>query len=330
MKKYSVTLQKILEILQDGHYHDGTSIGQSLQLSRTAIWKNIQKLESYHIKVLSTKNKGYALAEPFIPLNEAYLQKHVDGHSLKIDVFESLPSTHTYLKSIASKIPHVCVAEEQTDGRGRFERNWYAPFGQNIYLSMRYSFQKDVSELSGLSLMIGLSLLKSLNKFFNVSSLFFLKWPNDILYKKKKLGGVLLEIQAEAHGASSIIIGIGLNVNMKPHAYPDPSFEWTSLYDAFKTYINRNDLCLCLIDTLLDDLTLFDKEGFKPFFKEWPKSDALAHQQITFTQGNKKRSGIAKGINSLGHLLIEQEGKSLEAFSSGDTAFIRPLKMDEN
>lgn len=325
MKKQSSTLFHILEILSDGTYHDGTRIGQSLQISRAAVWKNIQKLQNYNIKVHSIKNKGYALEEPLIPLSKESLIKALPQKNIELDVFESLSSTQTYLKDIISPLPYVCLAEKQTDGKGRVGRHWHSPFGQNIYLSLLYPFQKDMSELSGLSLMVSLSLLKALQLFFKHKGPFQLKWPNDIMVENKKLGGILIEIQAESYGLTTAIIGIGLNVNMI--AQDQPILDWISLRNIYNTSINRNNLCQVLLTTLFEDLALFQEKGFEPFQKNWPLSDALYNHLITLKVGEVMTSGIAKGINELGHLLLEKKDKTLKAYSSGETSFIRPQNL---
>ncbi|HQS85040.1 MAG: biotin--[acetyl-CoA-carboxylase] ligase [Alphaproteobacteria bacterium 16-39-46] len=321
MKKQNPSLFRILEILSDGAYHDGTRIGESLGISRAAVWKNIQKLQSYTVKISSIKNKGYALQDPLILLNKDCLISTFPQKNIKLDIFESLPSTQTYLKSITSPFPYVCLTERQTDGKGRLGRHWQSPFGQNIYLSLLYPFQKDISELSGLSLMVSLSILKTLTHFFKKKIPFQLKWPNDIVFDHKKLGGILIDMQAESYGLSTAVIGIGLNVNMMPQECL--SFEWTSLRQIYNTYINRNELCQLLLTNLFEDLSVFQEKGFEPFQKSWPLYDALYDEPITLKIGETTISGIAKGINEMGHLLLEKEDKTLKTYASGEASFIR-------
>jgi len=321
MKNQKLTLFRILEILSDGAYHDGTRIGENLGISRAAIWKNIQKLQNYGVKINSVKNKGYALQEPLVLLNKDSLLKALPQKNIKLDVFESLPSTQTYLKSITSSSPYVCLAERQTSGKGRLERPWHSPFGENIYLSLLYPFQKDISEISGLSLMISLSIVKTLNQLFK-NIVFQLKWPNDIVVNQKKLGGVLIEMQAESYGLCTAIIGIGLNVNMiSEDTLP---FEWTSLRTLHKTHIDRNEICHVLLKNLFEDLTIFQEQGFNSFQKKWPLFDALYDEPITLKIGKDTLSGIAKGINKMGHLLLEREDKTLSTYAAGEASFIRP------
>src|SRR3990167_5018644 len=165
MKKFSTTFTKLVNILNDGNYHDGTTLSSRLQISRSAVWKAIQKLEKYGIPVHAMKGKGYALAEPLILLNQKTIKRGIQTANIDFTIFESIHSTNTYCvpqPRIKNKNISICLAETQTGGLGRLQRSWHSPFGQNIYLSCTYSFQKDVSELSGLSLVISLAIIATL------------------------------------------------------------------------------------------------------------------------------------------------------------------------
>jgi BirA family biotin operon repressor/biotin-[acetyl-CoA-carboxylase] ligase len=324
MKKSSQTLFQVLEILQDGQFHDGNDIGQQLHVTRSAVWKVIQKLLTYNIKIKSIKNKGYALLEPINLLDQLYIQKHLSSHALSLDVFESLPSTQTYLKSLSNKSsPYICIAEEQTEGKGRFNRTWYSPFGKNIYLSCLYTFQKDISELAGLSLVTSLAIVSTLNSFY-IEGPFKVKWPNDVIYHGKKIAGSLIEVQAETNGFSKAIIGIGININMLPTQDPQASSSWTSLREILDQYIDRNSVYISFLPNLISYLKKFEQEGLSAFIEEWNTVDILKNQKVQVKDLVYERQGTAKGINMLGHLLLEQEDGSLKICSSGDTTLIKP------
>ena len=153
MKDTNEKLIEICNILNDLNFHDGTSIGEKLKVSRTAVWKWISKLQSYGIEVTKVKGKGYLLKEPLILLDSKKIRSLLKSKNFTIDIVESIDSTNNYLNNHdKSAIPHICIAEHQTSGRGRFSRSWYSPFGKNIYFSMQYSIKQDISQLGGLSL----------------------------------------------------------------------------------------------------------------------------------------------------------------------------------
>ncbi|AZL16080.1 bifunctional biotin--[acetyl-CoA-carboxylase] ligase/biotin operon repressor BirA [Rickettsiales endosymbiont of Stachyamoeba lipophora] len=322
MKKLPKTLIELTHILSDLAYHDGDTIGQKLGITRSAVWKAIKKLEEYGTKIDSIKGKGYALSEPLLLLDEHLIQQGVPHKNITIEVFESLESTNSYLKGFVGNItPRVCIAEYQTQGRGRLNRRWYSPFGKNIYLSILYPFEKDMSELVGLSTIVSLAIVDALQDL-QLAQQIFLKWPNDIIVKQKKLSGSLIEIISEANGLSYAIIGIGLNVNMiNDDNHINQS--WTSLKQLLNQDVDRNKLCISLINSLTTYLKKFNQEGFNPFKTEWEQRDMLLNKKVKLVSGNNIISGYGRGINNQGNLMLEVEKGYIKPFSSGDTTIIK-------
>jgi BirA family biotin operon repressor/biotin-[acetyl-CoA-carboxylase] ligase len=323
MKPLSPNLTKLVKLLNDNQYHDGTTIGKALKMTRSAVWKTIKKLEAYGFQIESIKGKGYALKESIVLLDPPLIKKklRLKNNNAEIIIFENIDSTSDYLKHLKpSRHPSICIAESQTKGRGRFGRSWHSPFGQNIYFSLRYAFEKDISELTGLSLVVSLSIIKTLKAY--IPECLYVKWPNDIIYQQKKLAGCLLEIQAEGNGISHVIIGIGINVNMQEDdkLITQP---WISLREITGKYIDRNELCGQLINHLFDYIQQFEKMGLAFFMDEWHAVDGLMNKNISLKNANQQFHGIAKGINQHGHLVLELANKTLKAFSSGDTTLIK-------
>lgn len=322
IKKINTSLVKVVNILSDGEYHDGTSLGEALNMTRSAIWKTIKKLQNYHIKIDSVKGKGYALLEPLSLLDSAKIKKKLHGEKCDISLFESIDSTNAYLKSYRNnKGTKICLAEQQTQGRGRLNRDWHSPFGQNIYMSCLYSLQKDISELAGLSLVTALSIVKTL-KEFGMDDQLLVKWPNDILYDGKKIAGGLIEVHAEAHGLSVVIIGIGINVNMMEDEQ-QVSQPWISMRKALNHYVDRNDLCALLINNLFNYLQRFNEHGFAAFISEWMAHDCLMQKVVTLKNLNEKVTGKVVGVNDHGYLLLKLADGKVRAISSGDASIVK-------
>lgn len=322
-KKLNENLIKVVSILNDGEYHDGTSIGDKLHMTRSAVWKTIKKLENYEIKLDSVKGKGYALLEPLLLLDVNIIKKHLEYPRVDLCVFESVDSTNEYLKTFKNnRSIKICLAEQQTKGKGRLNREWFSPFAKNIYMSCLYPFQKDVSELSGLSLVISLAIVKTL-KHYGVSQKLSVKWPNDIVYENKKISGSLIEIQAETHGVCHAVIGMGINVNMLNVERRQISQAWTSIQKILNKYVDRNELCASLINHLLEYLRLFESEGLAAFVDEWKQADCLTDQMISVTNINESVEGKVVGINEQGHLLLQMSSGKTRAFSSGDTTIVK-------
>ena len=214
----------------------------------------------------------------------------------------------------------ICLAEQQTHGKGRLGRDWYSPFGQNLYLSCRYAFQKEISELSGLSLVTSLAVVAALRER-GVSQL-AVKWPNDIVHARGKLSGSLIDIQAETHGACHAVIGIGVNVNMR-QANDAIDQAWTSMRQLMGVDVDRNELCVSLINTLIRYLKRFEAHGLADFVKEWSAHDCLMRQSVAIHQANGRVRGVVTGINAQGHLLLQLADGTVQAFSSGDTTLCK-------
>jgi len=319
MRILSNNLVRLSSILSDLEFHDGDSIGAELGVTRTAVWKYIKKLEEYGIKVKSVKNKGYSLYEPLLLLDKDLITKEIDNPNIEIEVLETIDSTNSYLKNkLNNKNRQICLSENQTSGRGRMGREWHSPFGQNLYMSYSYPFKKDISEIAGLSLVISMAMLAALREI-NISIPIQLKWPNDGMYEGQKIMGNLVEVQAEAHGELLAIIGMGINVNILDA--DNISQDWSSIRKISGKYIDRNKLCIALIHNLNLYIEKFSKYGLQDFIVEWQGLDSLYGKQISLNDG--EFSGISKGINEQGKLLLELSNGEIKTFSSGDASIVK-------
>lgn len=217
-----------------------------------------------------------------------------------LDLFFTLPSTNTYLLSSTTS-GHVCLAEHQSAGRGRRGKTWVSPLGGNIYLSLRWHFVKAVQELSGLSLVVGLAVAKTLEEY-GVPAL-SLKWPNDVLVNNQKIAGVLVEL-AGKEGA--VVIGIGINGRLSPSHGAGITQPWTDIATHCQQPVQRNVLLALLLETLLTHIARFETFGFSHFQDQWKNWDTLAGKAITLTLADGCFvHGIAQGVDSQGALLVK-------------------------
>ncbi|AAO90523.1 biotin--[acetyl-CoA-carboxylase] ligase [Coxiella burnetii] len=323
MKNSQNHLAQIVALLNDRRFHPGTAIGQALNISRTAVWKTVQKLKKYEIPITADKSKGYRLERPFLLLDPQKIKNAVQAEPVRIDLFEQINSTNEYLKRVNHPQQlNICLAEMQTQGKGRFQRAWHSPFGQNIYLSLKYPFHKDVSELAGLSLVCGLAVCNAIEENCPLTKPIFVKWPNDIICEDKKLAGILIEIEAETHGFCSAIIGIGLNVNMEKEQ-DKINQPWISIKNLTATDQDRNQLCAALINQLVNCIDCFEKKGFNEFLASWKTKDYLLNKQIQLKSGRQELQGKSLGINPQGYLTVQLSDGSERIFSSGDTTLLK-------
>jgi len=310
--------QTLLKILADGKYHSGSKLGEQLGVSRAAIWKVIQKIESnYSLTIFAVKGKGYRLQQPIEFLNEKNIQQTLSASTLKqikqFEIFFDIESTNHYLntKSIdGAPSGYLVLAEQQTKGIGRRGKSWVSPFANNLYLSLLWRFQFGPAQLACLSLFIAVAVVRALKKAgINDAGV---KWPNDIYWQNKKVAGILLEMRAEISGPSVVVIGVGVNINMPENNKETESIDqpWTNLETILGKKINRNDVSAFVIEALFDVLNNIPDEQNK-LLKEWQQMDVLKGQNIDVIFADKTLSGKALGINRDGALRVHHDGKEI-------------------
>ncbi|MDF1645451.1 MAG: biotin--[acetyl-CoA-carboxylase] ligase [Legionellaceae bacterium] len=322
MKTFTPLQQQLLEILSDGQCHSGQHLGETLGISRTAIWKHIEKFEALGLTILRIPKQGYCLKHPFIPLSKTRIQQELNtqlNQPIDCHVFASIDSSNRFLKtqSPVSKLT-CCLTETQTAGRGRFGRHWYSPFGENIYCSLGLHIEGDPSHLAGLSLVVSLAMHTVLQKYAEQNPI-KIKWPNDLLWHDKKLAGTLIEMTAEGNHGADVIIGMGLNINSITGPQKNIHKPWCSLQEITQLSLDRNVLIVELISTLNTQLNIFIEYGFKAFQAAWNKLDYLKNQHITLSQPTGSITGKGCGVNQAGYLLLKDKMGVTHTLSSGDT-----------
>ncbi|STX28683.1 biotin-[acetylCoA carboxylase] holoenzyme synthetase and biotin operon repressor [Legionella beliardensis] len=321
MKQFTPIQLQLLNFLGDETCQSGHTIAQQLGVSRTAIWKQINQLTELGLPIKRNTGQGYQLDKPFIALNETAIRHYLSElnyqNEINFNLFATIDSTNRFLKDLPiSRTTTICCSEAQTKGRGRFGRKWHSPFGENIYFSGRWQLTCCLSQLSGLSLIVSLAILTSLQQL-DIQHGIQLKWPNDLLWQHRKLAGVLIEILAETNGCVQIIIGIGINVNTSNDKAETP---WCSLREITGQFFDRNQLIATLIYTLDSHLKQFLAQGFKSFQNHWQQVDYLNGRQIEVFQANTSLSGYACGVNEQGQLCLKDEHGNYHYLSSGDTS----------
>lgn len=325
MKQFSSLQLRLLQHLADGHCHSGSVLGEQLGVSRTAIWKQISQLTDLGVGINRFPQQGYQLTQPLQLLDETLIRHHLQtkdyNKALNFHIFASADSTNRFLKDSPDSTGAItiCCAEKQTQGRGRFGRTWFSPFGENIYCSSRWHLDCCLSQLSGLSLVVGLAILACLNDL-NLKQDIKLKWPNDVLWQDKKLAGILIEVIGETNGSAQVIIGIGMNVNAATQEQTNEASSWCSLNDITGEYFDRNLIVAHLIYQLDCHLQQFLTQGFSSFQSAWQEVDYLYEKEINISQPTGAMAGKACGVNQLGQLCLETKDKNVHYLSSGDTS----------
>lgn len=316
------TSEALIRILRDGQFHSGESLGAQLGISRTAIWKAIHVLIERGLPIHSVSGKGYRLTTPLSLLNTTTIQTHLKNNRIdELIILDQPPSTNDYclsnLSTYSNKII-ACLAEQQTQGKGRRGREWVSPYGHNIYCSLLWHWQKDPSEVAGLSLACAVAVKQALNAY-GVEQGLYLKWPNDVLFNDKKLAGILLEMVAQPYADCSVVIGVGINTHIDDDHAVKITQPFTALDRIVNTSIDRNRLAGLLLNALVDALTVFEREGLCAFLTEFSQADYLLEKPVVLHLPSQEKHGMAKGVSDKGELVLAIDGKR-EVFLSGEVS----------
>ena len=332
MKKTS-TAYKLLTYLNDGKFHSGETLGQTLGITRSAIWKIMQQLSHEGIEIESAAGKGYRILQGMELLNSSTLTQYFDQTTKnaveELIILDHIDSTNDYLLSLSHTHPRrsiACFAEYQTKARGRRGRSWVAPFGTNIYHSLLWHFDKDPSEIVGLSLAIGVAVQNTL-KQYGIKQDISLKWPNDVLWKGRKLAGILLEMTAEHHGTCSVVIGVGLNTYLPKKITTAIHQPWTDIYEITQSPPKRNQLAGLLLNNICQTLMTFEQQGLTPFITVWRKLDTLIGKTVTLQMANQQICGILQDISEKGELILIHENGQVHRFLSGEIS-LRAMQQE--
>ena len=319
--------QRVCQLLSDGQFHSGTALAASCGVSRNAIWKVIAGLRQLGMNVHAVANRGYRIPNASELLNAKQITAQLpQAVALRLREGRCIWRTSsTNLDLLARPAGPVSsfdflTAECQTKGRGRRARTWYAPPCGAICLSMSWNFAVLPPDAGALSLAVGVCALRALNNVGvpGVS----LKWPNDLMVNGDKLGGILIELRAEASGPAYVVIGVGLNVVLGDEVHRQIEASGTRAADLLGLGVqraDRNAIVSALIDSTVAGLDQYERAGFSGFAAEWRAADALAGKAIVISSPNGSVTGHARGIDIDGALCV-QTREGLQRFVTGDVS----------
>jgi BirA family biotin operon repressor/biotin-[acetyl-CoA-carboxylase] ligase len=311
----------ILRLLTDGKFHSGEDIASHFNTSRATVWNAIQDAEKLGIEVFSVRGRGYKLPQPITLLDEQAILNAIGEQRawFKLEVHDHLESTNSYLmkKSSAGEAHATCVvANLQTKGRGRRGRTWQAGLGASLTFSLLWRFQCGASALSGLSLAVGVALIRALHEA-GISQA-QLKWPNDVLIGREKLAGILIELQGDMEGPSAAVIGIGINLKLPTNIKQQIDQPAIDLDSVTTQNINPNALLGILLKHLAAVLSNFEQHGFAHVRDEWIKHHAYHQKTVRMLHPDgRETTGTAIDVAEDGILLVKTS-LGEQRFSSGE------------
>lgn len=316
-------------MLADGAFCSGEHLAKKLRISRGGVWKLVRVLRTMGVEVVSAPRQGYKLSRAVDLLDKAVILSAMSEAARtrleRLDVLLTVDSTNKFVGALPAASPghaHVCVAEIQNAGRGRRGRSWLAPFGSGICLSLGWQFGEAPPTFSALSLAVGVAAVKALRRFGAAEV--GLKWPNDLVWNGRKLGGILIEMRGESAGPAHVVIGIGVNMRMPAATRIALAEQQAALiadvHEILKERApSRNEVIAALIEELVAMISVFADRGFHAFIDEWRALDALADAHVKVIAGTRSLHGVARGVETDGALLVEIDG-AMQKFVSGEVS----------
>jgi BirA family transcriptional regulator, biotin operon repressor / biotin---[acetyl-CoA-carboxylase] ligase len=325
----------LLRQLADGAFHSGEDLAATVGLTRARVSQLLKQAETSGLALERIRGRGYRLlaAPDFLDADvvRAALRdmrkKDAPLPPVTIEVVDQIGSTSTeLLRRAQRKDVHgaVLAAEWQTAGRGRRGRQWTAVAGGSLTFSIGWRFEQGAGFLAGLSLAVGVAVIRALEAegLTGVE----LKWPNDLIHRHLKVGGILIELNGDALGPSSVVVGVGLNVRMPAAAkrnIEQPVSDLAAVAGRGAPAIDRNRLLARLVAELATTLDAYAQSGFPPFAAEWQRRHAYQGKPVKLLlPDGASVKGTVAGVDGAGALVLA-DGPRRARFLSGEISLRR-------
>ncbi len=315
----------LVRLLADGEWHSGERLAERLHITRTAVWQQVRALSALTGAIEAAPGRGYRLHSAVELLDARRIRGAIDPAARpllrRLDVRFITDSTNQRLLEEAAPDGvhgHAVLAEYQTAGRGRQGRDWFAPLGAGLCLSLGWRFERPAHALSGLSLAAGVVLRQALAQA-GVTGL-QLKWPNDLMHEHRKLAGILIEMRGELAGACTVVLGAGVNIALPRGAAARVSQPCTDLRAALGGKSpSRNALAARILSLWLAMLEQYSSAGFAPYHAAWRQADMLRGRNVAVRGGGGTIHGRALEVAEDGALVVSVLGRP-RRFYSGEVS----------
>ncbi|MCP5245278.1 MAG: biotin--[acetyl-CoA-carboxylase] ligase [Burkholderiales bacterium] len=312
--------------MSDGRIYSYKTLTTKLNCTFLSLFETICVASHLGIEIQRVNGISLYWDRSFVWLNEDTIYSYLNDRSslFGLTKFDLLDSTNSYLyrnKSLYLKydpIP-VIVSELQVKGRGTKNRCWISNLGGCLTFSVLWQFKRKIQHLSTLSLVLGVCLIRVFRNFTcrDVQ----LKWPNDILYNKKKFAGILVECGATQDNSVAAIIGIGINFQLSLNQVTTIDYAVTDLFEISGRAVDRNHILALLLIELHRVLSTFEINGFSVFRDEWDCYHAYQGHNILLSLPDRSIvEGIVDGVQDDGSLVLKTSS-GRKNFSVGEVSF---------
>jgi len=305
MMKNLLQPRELLRALAPGEPVSGEALADGIGVTRAAVWKHVAALRKRGLPVDARTGLGYSLPWPTQLLDADAVAARLEDGAGSLEVHWELDSTSSELARRQDGLPDLAVvlAESQSAGRGRRGRAWLSPPGLNLYLSCLKRFERGFAGLSGLSLAVGVCVVRALEDAGVAGA--HLKWPNDVMTDSGKLAGILVELGGEYQGPCTAIVGVGVNVRLPRtvrEAIGQPAVDLAELAGGAPP--DRNVLAACLVARLRRGLAMFEEGGFAAFADDFARLDWLHGKSLRLDGARGAFEGVGAGVDARGALRV--------------------------
>lgn len=318
---------RILKALLDAGdaFVSGTFLAKQLGISRPAVWSRLEKLREKGFVFEAIRNRGYRLLEEPGTFHPALARYYLDGLGVDTEVlyFPAIDSTNSEAErqlSYGRATPFAVAASCQTLGRGRLGRGWFSESPDNLYLSAIFEPHQPPRRLQRFTLWAGIHICRALAGFVPSAAL-RIKWPNDLECDGRKFAGMLTEARMDADRLSSIVFGIGINLNSNPARYPaEIRKRATSLRAVQGGELPLNQVTAHVLAAVMRAYAEATSETASAgdLSAAWTPLSAVNGREVTATSGNRTVRGVATGIDENGALLLRDAEGARHTVVAGD------------
>lgn len=319
---------RLIELLTASQtFVSGEKISEELGISRTAVWKQIKKLETLGYEIEALTKQGYRLnyiPSPFaVQQLETALAKHRFGHT--IYYYKDISSTQTVARELAEQGAAegvTVLAEQQLSGKGRMGRSWHSPYGKGIWMSIVLRPLTPIQFAPQLTLITAVALTKALRQVTGIEV--GIKWPNDVLYRGKKLCGILLESVAEEQRLKYVIAGIGISVNLSEQDYDNELLQKaSSLRIECGKALSREEIVQTFMLEWEKLFHMYEQEGFQPIAKQWESYAVSLGKKMSFTTSQEQFDAVPIALSDNGAIVVKKNDGSVEEIYSAEMGEIK-------
>ena len=308
-----------------GKYISGEELSKKIGVSRTSVWKYINKLKEEGYVIESSTNRGYVLIESPDALypNEIKGLMNTKLIGKEIVFLESVDSTNNYAKKMGEgefQEGTLIIAEEQTAGRGRLGREWMSPKGKGIWMTIMLMPDIKPEQAAQITLIAAFAVVLGIKNVCNIYAM--IKWPNDVVVNGKKLCGILTEMGAEIDRINYLIVGIGINANVDEMDFTDSGLN---IATSIKIQKGRDIDRKLLISDIIKNfeelyINFIEKGSIEYIIKDYKKVSATLGKDVRILEKGEEWHGLALDINNQGHLIVKMDDGTIKEISSGEVS----------